>query len=96
MSGGKAIRQKIARLAAGGAPRVLDLFSGCGGLSLGFHVCSQDDYLAIVNGYAADLGLIVDEGAALEWAKRRGARSGRVAWHYVTEMAGQAGLPLKT
>jgi predicted AAA+ superfamily ATPase len=63
------------------------------GLSLGFHACSQDDYLAIVHGYAADLGLSVDEGAALEWSKRRGARSGRVAWHYVTELAGQAGLP---
>ena len=63
------------------------------GLSLGFHACSQDDYLAIVHGYAADLGLPVDDHAALEWSKRRGARSGRVAWHYVTEMAGQAGLP---
>lgn len=63
------------------------------GLALGFHACSQDDYLAIVHGYAADLGLPVDDGAALEWAKRRGARSGRVAWHYVTELAGQAGLP---
>jgi uncharacterized protein len=63
------------------------------GLSLGFHACSQDDYLAIVHGYAGDLGLTVDEHAALEWSKRRGARSGRVAWHYVTEMAGQAGLP---
>ena len=62
------------------------------GLSLGFHACSQDDYLAIVHGYAADLGLPVDDSAALEWSKRRGARSGRVAWHYVTEMAGQAGL----
>ena len=64
------------------------------GLSLGFHACSQDEYLAIVRGYAADLGLAWDEAAALEWAKRRGARSGRVAWHFITELAGRAGQPL--
>jgi predicted AAA+ superfamily ATPase len=64
------------------------------GLSLGFHACSQDEYLAIVHGYAEDLGLLWDEAAALEWAKRRGARSGRVAWHFITELAGRAGQPL--
>jgi predicted AAA+ superfamily ATPase len=61
------------------------------GLSLGFHACSQEDYLAIVAGYAEEHGLAWDEHEALEWAKRRGARSGRVAWHYVTELAGRAG-----
>ncbi|MGV3554595.1 MAG: DUF815 domain-containing protein [Croceibacterium sp.] len=61
------------------------------GLTLGFHACSQDDYLAIVSGYASEHELAWDEGEALEWAKRRGARSGRVAWHYVTELAGRAG-----
>ncbi|PLK27202.1 DUF815 domain-containing protein [Novosphingobium sp. TH158] len=64
------------------------------GLSIGFHNCSQDDYLAIISGYAASLGLAFDEGDALEWSKRRGARSGRVAWHYVTELAGRAGRTL--
>ena len=64
------------------------------GLSIGFHACSQDDYLAIVAGYAAALGLAFDESAALEWAKRRGARSGRVAWQFVTELAGRAGRAL--
>ena len=64
------------------------------GLSLGFHACSQDEYLAIVRGYAEDLGLAWDEAAALEWAKRRGARSGRVAWHFITELAGRAGKAL--
>ena len=64
------------------------------GLSLGFHACSQDDYLAIVGGYAADLGLAWDAADALEWSKRRGSRSGRVAWQYVTELAGRAGKPL--
>lgn len=61
------------------------------GLSIGFHACSQDDYLAIIQGYAADFGLTFEQGDALEWSKRRGARSGRVAWHYVTELAGRAG-----
>jgi predicted AAA+ superfamily ATPase len=64
------------------------------GLSLGFHACSQDDYLAIVAGYAAHYGLDFDPADALEWSKRRGARSGRVAWHYVTELAGRAGRRL--
>jgi predicted AAA+ superfamily ATPase len=61
------------------------------GLAVGFHACTQEEYLAIVRGYAAEYGLAWTESEALEWAKRRGARSGRVAWHYVTELAGRAG-----
>lgn len=61
------------------------------GLSLGFHACNQDDYLAIITGYAREYGLSWDQGDALEWAKRRGARSGRTAWQYITELAGRAG-----
>lgn len=61
------------------------------GLSIGFHNCSQDDYLAIIGGYAEKLGLDWEQADALEWSRRRGARSGRVAWHYVTELAGRAG-----
>ncbi|MXP40178.1 DUF815 domain-containing protein [Altererythrobacter soli] len=61
------------------------------GLALGFHACSQDEYLAIVGGYAEAHGLSWEEADALEWAKRRGARSGRVAWHYIVELAGRAG-----
>lgn len=64
------------------------------GLSVGFHACSQDDYLAIVAGYASEHGLDWAEEHALEWAKRRGARSGRVAWQFVTELAGRAGKAL--
>lgn len=64
------------------------------GLSIGFHACGQDDYLAIVGGYCASHGLEWDVGEALEWAKRRGARSGRVAWQFVTELAGRAGQSL--
>ena len=61
------------------------------GLSIGFHNCSQDDYLAIIAGYAARYGLSFESSDALEWSRRRGARSGRVAWQYVTELAGRAG-----
>jgi len=61
------------------------------GLSVGFHNCGQDDYLAIIAGYAAHYGLSWEQGDALEWARRRGARSGRVAWQYVIELAGRAG-----
>lgn len=64
------------------------------GLSIGFHNCSQDDYLAIVGGYCQEYGLDWDQGQALEWSKRRGARSGRVAWQFVTELAGCAGKNL--
>lgn len=64
------------------------------GLAIGFHNASQDDYLAIVAAYADPLALAWDNGDALEWARRRGARSGRTAWQYVTELAGRAGRRL--
>ncbi|KHK89601.1 DUF815 domain-containing protein [Novosphingobium malaysiense] len=61
------------------------------GLSIGFHNCDQDAYLAIIEGYARQYGLEWEQGDALEWSRRRGARSGRVAWQYVNELAGRAG-----
>ena len=61
------------------------------GLSLGFHALDQDGYLAIVGGYAGRLGLVFDAQDAVQWATRRGSRSGRVAWQYVVEIAGRAG-----
>ena len=64
------------------------------GLSVGFHNCSQDDYLSIISGYADAHGLAWDQAEALEWSKRRGARSGRVAWQFVTELAGRAGVAI--
>ena len=64
------------------------------GLSLGFHNASQEEYLAIVAGYAEEYGLPWDEADALEWARRRGARSGRTAWQYVIELAGREGRAL--
>jgi predicted AAA+ superfamily ATPase len=61
------------------------------GLSIGFHNCSQDDYLAIIAGYAEAFRLEWNPADALEWAQRRGARSGRVAWQYIAELAGRSG-----
>ncbi|RKF19062.1 DUF815 domain-containing protein [Altericroceibacterium spongiae] len=61
------------------------------GLSLGFHACTQDEFLAIIDGYARKLGLEWDQAEALEWSRRRGARSGRIARHFITELAGRAG-----
>ncbi|MBB3980801.1 hypothetical protein GGR44_000432 [Sphingobium fontiphilum] len=64
------------------------------GLSLGFHAIDQDAYVAIVAGYAEALGLAFDPLDAIQWATRRGSRSGRVAWQYVVELAGRNGLTL--
>ena len=64
------------------------------GLSLGFHVVDQDGYLAIVRGYAERYGLPFDAADAVQWATRRGSRSGRVAWQYVVEVAGREGRRL--
>ena len=68
------------------------------GLWLGFHKCSQDEYLEMVNGYVAWFGIDADPDElrrdALEWATTRGARSGRVAWQYVTDLAGRTGVKM--
>jgi predicted AAA+ superfamily ATPase len=68
------------------------------GLWLGFHKCSQDDYLAMVDGYVRHYGLSIDaetlRAQALEWATTRGSRSGRVAWQFTQDLAGRLGKPL--
>lgn len=68
------------------------------GLWLGFHKCSQDDYLAMIDGYAAHyaLGIAVEDlhREALEWATTRGGRSGRVAWQYIQDLAGRLRIPM--
>ncbi|MEP6784383.1 MAG: DUF815 domain-containing protein [Sphingomonadales bacterium] len=64
------------------------------GLSLGFHVADQPTYLAMVEGYAKAHGLPFDPLDAVQFATQRGSRSGRVAWHYVVELAGRAGRAL--
>ncbi|MBS3649631.1 ATP-binding protein [Pseudaminobacter sp. 19-2017] len=69
------------------------------GLWLGFHKCSQDEYLDMVDGYVRYHGLDVDpevlRAEALEWATTRGSRSGRVAWQFIQELAGRLGQPLR-
>ncbi|MGI6245598.1 MAG: ATP-binding protein [Pseudochelatococcus sp.] len=66
------------------------------GLWLGFHKCSQDEYLDMVSGYARRFGLDVPPEElrrdALEWATTRGARSGRTAWQYISDLAGRLGV----
>ncbi len=66
------------------------------GLWLGFHPCSQDDYLAMIAGYCAAHGLRVPEGRlraeAVEWQATRGARSGRVAWQFFCDLAAREGV----
>jgi hypothetical protein len=64
------------------------------GLSLGFHVMDQPGYLAIVRAYADRFGLAFDPDEAVGWSTRRGGRSGRVAWHYITDLAGRSGKKL--
>ncbi|WP_051382526.1 ATP-binding protein [Bradyrhizobium sp. Tv2a-2] len=68
------------------------------GLWLGFHRCSQDEYLAMVRGYCGHFGIkLADEELereALEWATTRGSRSGRVAWQFIQELAGRLGVKL--
>lgn len=68
------------------------------GLWIGFHNCSQDEYLAMVSGYVAEYGIEIDpdilRASALEWATTRGSRSGRVAWQYIQDLAGEKGVKL--
>ena len=69
------------------------------GLWLGFHKCSQDDFLEIVRSYAEHFGLTVDratlEAEALQWSMSRGSRSGRVAWQFIQDIAGREGKLLR-
>lgn len=66
------------------------------GLWLGFHPCSQDEYLAMVRGYCDAYGVEVSEAelraGAIEWQATRGSRSGRVAWQFFTDLAGRKGI----
>ncbi|MBP7240894.1 ATP-binding protein [Amaricoccus sp.] len=68
------------------------------GLWLGFHNCSQDDFLAMIRGYCDAYGVAISgeemRAEAIEWSQTRGGRSGRVAWQYVTDLAGRRGVRL--
>jgi uncharacterized protein len=69
------------------------------GLWLGFHKCSQDEYLTMVDGYADHHGIKVPREelhhGALEWSTTRGSRSGRVAFQFIQDIAGRLGISLK-
>ena len=68
------------------------------GLWLGFHGCDQDTYFAIIEAYAERFGLDIDPentpAEAYEWSVTRGARSGRVAWQFIQDLAGRQGKQL--
>jgi predicted AAA+ superfamily ATPase len=68
------------------------------GLWLGFHACDQATYFAMVEGYAKAYGLSMPteelHGRANEWSITRGSRSGRVAWQFIQDLAGELGRPL--
>ena len=69
------------------------------GLWLGFHRCSQDEFLEMVQGYVKYYRIPAQpetlRAEALEWATTRGSRSGRVAWQYVQDLAGRLGVPIE-
>lgn len=68
------------------------------GLWLGFHPCTQDEYLAMIDKYCAAYGVTVDaktlRAEAIEWQATRGSRSGRVAWQFFVDLAGRQGVAL--
>jgi predicted AAA+ superfamily ATPase len=69
------------------------------GLWLGFHKCSQDEYLAMIRAYVERHGLKVEpdrvRAEALEWATTRGSRSGRTAFQFIQDLAGRLGQTLE-
>lgn len=68
------------------------------GLWLGFHPCTQDEYLAMIDGYCDAYGIRVDaaelRAEAIEWQATRGSRSGRVAWQFIVDLAGRKGVSI--
>ena len=68
------------------------------GLWLGFHNCSQDEYLDMIRGYAEHFHLKLPrqelQERALAWSAGRGSRSGRVAWQFIQDLAGTLGVSL--
>lgn len=68
------------------------------GLWLGFHSCDQETYFAMIRGYVEAYDLPIEEDAwrpqAVEWTVTRGARSGRVAWQFIQDLAGRLGKSL--
>ncbi|WP_296417284.1 ATP-binding protein [Pseudooctadecabacter sp.] len=66
------------------------------GLWLGFHPCTQDEYLEMIRGYCDAYGIAISDedlrAEAIEWQATRGSRSGRVAWQYFIDLAGRRGV----
>jgi uncharacterized protein len=69
------------------------------GLWLGFHNCSQDEFFEMLDGYAKYFDLKISQedlrAKAVEWSVTRGARSGRVAWQLIQDLAGKLGQKLE-
>lgn len=69
------------------------------GLWIGFHNCDQETFFAIIDGYVEALGIKIDQAElraqAVEWSMTRGARSGRVAWQFIQDLAGRLGHKLE-
>ena len=69
------------------------------GLWLGFHNCDQKTYLEMIDGYINFHNINIPKSEwqlqAIEWSVTRGARSGRVAWQFIQDLAGSLGKSLK-
>jgi predicted AAA+ superfamily ATPase len=69
------------------------------GLWIGFHNCDQDAFFAMIDGYAAAFGLSMPteevHARAVEWSVTRGARSGRVAYQFIADLAGRLGVVIE-
>lgn len=69
------------------------------GLWIGFHNCDQATYFAMIEGYAQAMALPIEtealHAAAVEWSVTRGARSGRVAWQFIQDLAGRLGVAIR-
>ena len=68
------------------------------GLWLGFHACDQNTFFEILDRYVDHFGIEIDQAVlraeAIEWSMTRGARSGRVAWQFIQNLAGKTGKKL--
>jgi predicted AAA+ superfamily ATPase len=69
------------------------------GLWLGFHLMDQSTYFCIIEAYLRHFALVYPQeqwqAEAVEWSRTRGSCSGRVAWQFVTDLAGRLGKPLQ-
>jgi predicted AAA+ superfamily ATPase len=68
------------------------------GLWLGFHKCGQDEFLSMIEGYVAHFKIAIApedlRARAIAWSAGRGGRSGRVAWQFIQDLAGELGKKL--